>query len=264
MTKLIDSDFPIGQYPNDAAHDIGQSLDCDGKTQRVLLFLGVGFSPLMFLGLLLAHSLPPTSPNASAVEVAQTYTRHHVSVQIGALILMIGGVGWGLYGAVRTYWLWRMERGRFPFMALLSATFVAANAALTVFAFTLFALLAYRAGDIDPALTRMLNDFTTFMLIYIVSPMMVEVFAATAAILRDRQRLFPRWMAWVNLATGVLVLPGGFIGFTKSGPFAWNGILGFWLVMVVFGVWAGLEAMCILRAIANQERRNAVVIPGLA
>lgn len=233
-----------------------RTLSCDPKVQKVLLFLGVGFAPLMFLGFILVHGIPPHAPTASAVEVARVYADHRTSVQAGALMLMLGGVGWGLYGAVRSYWIWRMEDGRFPFMALLSAMFAAANAALTVFAFTLFAVVGFRAGEIDPQLTRLLNDLTTFVVIYIVSPMMVETFAEAAAILRDKQRIFPKWMAGVNIATGLLVIPGGTIGFSKSGPFAWNGAIGFWLIMVTFGIWANLEAYCILKALAREVQRE--------
>lgn len=232
---------------------------CDPKVQKVLLFLGVGFAPLMFLGFILVHGIPPHAPTASAAEVARVYAQNHTSVQIGALMLMLGGVGWGIYGAVRTYWIWRMEHGRFPFMALLSAMFAAANAALTVFAFTLFAIVGFRAGEIAPELTRLLNDFTTFVVIYIISPMMVEVFAEASAIIRDKQRLFPRWMASVNIATGLLIIPAGMIGFSKSGPFAWNGVFGFWLTMVTFGIWANLEAYCILKALKKEVQREEAI-----
>lgn len=47
-------------------------------------------------------------------------------------------------------------------------------------------------------------------------------------------------------------LPGGLVTFFKSGPFAWNGILAFWLPLTVFGIWYGVMFMLLRKAILGQ------------
>ncbi len=40
---------------------------------------------------------------------------------------------------------------------------------------------------------------------------------------------------------------------TRSGPFAWNGLLAFWLPVVTFFGWIVVAATMLFRAIAAQE-----------
>jgi hypothetical protein len=35
----------------------------------------------------------------------------------------------------------------------------------------------------------------------------------------------------------VLFVPGLFVGFFVRGPFAWNGILSFWVAAAAYGTW---------------------------
>jgi hypothetical protein len=40
----------------------------------------------------------------------------------------------------------------------------------------------------------------------------------------------PRWVGFANIWIAILFLPGALLPFFHSGPFSWNGIIGFWLV----------------------------------
>jgi hypothetical protein len=39
----------------------------------------------------------------------------------------------------------------------------------------------------------------------------------------------------------------------RSGPFAWNGLLAFWLPFSVFGVWMIVVSVLLLRALRQQS-----------
>jgi hypothetical protein len=47
----------------------------------------------------------------------------------------------------------------------------------------------------------------------------------------------------------VLLLPGFAVGLFKVGPFAWNGVIAFWVPAVVFGIWFNLMIFAMLKAI---------------
>ena len=66
--------------------------------------------------------------------------------------------------------------------------------------------------------------------------------------------ILPRWVGYMNLWTGVLLLPGLAVGLFKVGPFAWNGALAFWMPAVVFGNWFNPMIFAMLAAI----KRNAL------
>ena len=77
---------------------------------------------------------------------------------------------------------------------------------------------------------------------------------AGAAILLDNRSepLYPRWAAYFSFWCGILFLPGALASFFLSGPFAWNGILAFWLPLVVFFGWYIVMFFVLLKVIKEQ------------
>ncbi|BDB43986.1 hypothetical protein [Mycobacterium kiyosense] len=73
------------------------------------------------------------------------------------------------------------------------------------------------------------------------------------AILIDRRPtpVFPRWLGYVNLWTAMIFCAGTFNVFFKRGPLAWNGLLAWWLPVVVFGVWLVLVSVYLIRAVQS-------------
>ena len=61
------------------------------------------------------------------------------------------------------------------------------------------------------------------------------------------------WYGFYNFWVAVLILPAGVICLFKAGPFAWNGILGFWLPLVDFGIWVLVTTVLLFKAISQQE-----------
>ena len=87
----------------------------------------------------------------------------------------------------------------------------------------------------------------------------VQGMAITIAILSDKsdKPVLPRWLGWFNLWAQIIYLPGDpWIPFFKTGPLAWNGLLAFWIPVVVFTVWLLLISAMLLRAIGEQEREH--------
>lgn len=69
--------------------------------------------------------------------------------------------------------------------------------------------------------------------------------------------MFPRWLGYLNFWCAFLFMPGGLVVFFKDGPFAWNGIIAWWLLLVAFGVWVVSMVVMVLKALAVQEREEA-------
>ena len=74
------------------------------------------------------------------------------------------------------------------------------------------------------------------------------------AILQDtrEQPIFPRWSGYANLWFAVLSLPSTGLYFLKVGPFAWDGMLAFWLAGGAFFGWAIIMTVVMLKAIRQQ------------
>ena len=69
---------------------------------------------------------------------------------------------------------------------------------------------------------------------------------------KSAEPVFPRWSGFVNLWLGTLFLPGGLIVFFKTGPFAWDGFIAFWIPFAAFALWFLVMTPVLLRAIRQQ------------
>src|SRR4051812_14401692 len=93
----------------------------NAKTQRWFLGGGIGFLPVLAVGMVMVKALPPPAENLSAARVADLYGHDHVVIQIGCVILAVGFAFWALWGSVITLWIWRMESRRYPLLTITSA-----------------------------------------------------------------------------------------------------------------------------------------------
>jgi hypothetical protein len=75
--------------------------------------------------------------------------------------------------------------------------------------------------------------------------------AIAAFIDRRHQPAWPRWVA-VTGAGGVLAV------FFKTGPFSWNGIIGFWIPTAVFAAGMFMNAWLLHRRLRYESTPGAV------
>ena len=65
--------------------------------------------------------------------------------------------------------------------------------------------------------------------------------------------VLPRWYGFLVLWVVLLSFPGSLIPFFYTGPFAWNGILSFWLPAVVFGIFVITTTYVFLKVLKKEE-----------
>jgi membrane protein implicated in regulation of membrane protease activity len=73
-----------------------------------------------------------------------------------------------------------------------------------------------------------------------------------AAILLDKNRVFPKWFGYLNLCnalTEVVVSPSWIF---HRGVFSWNGLISWWIDVVVFGLYTGVF-IYLLRNLIERE-----------
>jgi hypothetical protein len=96
---------------------------------------------------------------------------------------------------------------------------------------------AFRPGD--ASFVQHLDDLG--WLCFIAGAPIFSVQAAAVGIStllsREDEQALPRWWGYLSLWCTVLFAPGIFVAFFKTGPLAWNGVVGFWIPAVGFGIW---------------------------
>ena len=70
-------------------------------------------------------------------------------------------------------------------------------------------------------------------------PATIQALSIAVPILLDKTSPppIPRWVGYANLWLGILFVPGMLVVMWKTGPFAWNGLLSFWIPAAFFVVW---------------------------
>lgn len=219
--------------------------------QMLCNWSGPLFVLLFFVGLILFMGfVPPQSPLASGQEIANVYVADLAKIRVGIVICSFSVAlmaTWGAAIAARTQ---RTER-EFPVYTYTQVASIGVGVMVAVFCFLIWAIAAFRPADIDPDMTRMLNDIGWFLFLFDVAPFMVWMAAVGLAILgnRSEHRLAPRWVGYFSLWCAVGEAPAVLILFFKDGAFAYNGLVGFWLPLVAFFQWIMVLSVVLQREI---------------
>jgi hypothetical protein len=118
-----------------------------------------------------------------------------------------------------------------------------------------FIIAAFRPDRAPIDVTAALNDIAWFMLMFAWTPGAMQAFLCGAAIVKHASPTshYPRWIGFFSIWIAVLMASSSFIPFFKTGPFAWNGLFGFWLPVIVFGNWFLVMLWATLRAVGTES-----------
>lgn len=211
------------------------------------------FVVLFLIGwVLLARMVPPPSPMDTQAEIARFYGDNLIGVRIGMVVAIFASallLPWG--GAICGQML-RMEGRRAP----LTWAWIAAQGCVViefVYPCTFWLVAAFRPDDASRVQT--FNDLGWLPFLGIVCTGMFQMVALAVLTLRDGrpEPVYPRWFGYFQLwcALGVGFTFGVWI--FKTGPLAWNGLLGFWVPVSVYFVWVIVTTITTARAIRNDD-----------
>lgn len=187
---------------------------------------------------LITHIQPPGQPSYDANQATGWLVDHHNGLLIGlALIFVLGGLS-ATSIALITYSIRRMSVSRvFSYSYLL----VYSVSAVPGFLFICVALTAgAMRPDRSPQLQQWLYQLGFLSFSGTMGVFLVGSLIWMTAILIDKNRVFPKWFGYLNLCnalTEVVVAPCWMF---SRGVFPWNGLIAWWINVVIFGVYTGV------------------------
>ena len=204
-----------------------------------IVLFGVGFWTLM-------DFVPPPSPATEAASVASRYLDNSMGIRLGVVFALLGStLILPLFAAVSAAIL-RMSTRSY------TLAFTQLVCGLIALAFPLIVIVLYATVVFRPERAvediYLLHDFAWLMLVAVAPPPALQALTIGFAVLTDKseQLVFPRWVGFFCLWVGILFLPGMFAIFFKAGPFAWDGLLAFWLPFGIFFGWLGVMSWKII------------------
>jgi hypothetical protein len=188
----------------------------------------------------LARFVPAPSPLDSAEVIARRYQDNVWGIRLGATFMMVSFCFWATWGAVVANWT-RRSPGGGRSLAIVQIVSLTISEMIGVLCAFLWALAAFRPGEVDPEITQTLNDGAWLMFLIPWPPFSMWCAALAIAVFRDKRegdvREFPRWIGYLSLLTAFLFVPAGAVLFFKEGGYAYNGLLGMYLPLAIFFVW---------------------------
>lgn len=226
------------------------------RAQLIFWACGIGFAFCFFGGLYpLMHFIPPPSPLLSGEEVMALYGERLAGVKAGIVLGILGAgmlVPWSAMVAMQVA---RMEGGRrYPLWALTSLCAGGVNAVFFTLPFIFWAGAFYRPERLAD-LVQLLNDMTWLEFVMIFPAFSIQLLCVACAGLTQKEGspVFPRWYLFVNLWMALLGAPGLIAIFFYTGPFAWNGVIGFWLPVLSYALFLVITYVQFFKAIRSHK-----------
>jgi hypothetical protein len=213
----------------------------DSMSTRTQLFcvwcgpVGAVLYLIFFAGI--AKFVPPPSPHWTVAHVLSFYANNRTAIRIGQIGGMVSSMLFFPYFTVIAIQIWEIEKRR-PILALLEW----GGGLMLVVWFgmcTMLWIVATFRSDLSGGTVRMLNDFGWLIFVMLFPEYVVQMMSIGVAALRDKSPdpIWPRWAGYFNMWIAFSGIGGGLAVFFKHGPFAWNGLIGFWLPLSFFGIW---------------------------
>ena len=232
------------------------------KRNHFLVFWGAVFGCIVtFIGfIVLAGFVPPSSPNSSVADVISLYENNLFGIRSG-MVLMLLGVSFLLpFISLISSHMHRME-GANPILA--PTQLICGTVALLALFIPpiIWSIAAFRL-DRDPQITMMLHDAGWIFLVFPAAPAIVQNLSIGLAVLSDggSPPIFPRWIGFLNFWIAFLFIPAGLIVYFKTGAFAWNGILAFWVPFTAFSIWLTILLLFMYKSIQAMPDTSSQVI----
>jgi hypothetical protein len=223
------------------------------RTQQMALWItGASLVILLIAYAAFPGFWPPMSPQLSAGEVATFYREHTAWIRFSMITFNMCGIMLLPLFGVLVVQMKRMTNQSQAFAyVFLSAT--VSSSTIFALADVFFATAAFRPNR-DPEIVLVLNDLGWLVFVAPVGMALVQMAMLALAIYHDNGpgAIFPRWVGHFSVAVAIAMAPSTLSVTFDSGPFAWNGVISFWLRNIAFGTFVLVMLVTLRKAIHQQ------------
>ncbi|HEX5786108.1 MAG TPA: hypothetical protein VFY35_15370 [Burkholderiaceae bacterium] len=230
------------------------------RAQAILIWWGLIFMYIFGFALWgLLHMMPPPPATWSAEQVAQFYLTNASDIKLGAMV-----AGWTSgfmipIASVIGLQIARLESGLRPWGVVAVGSGV--TMAIPLILPPLFWGVAAYTPTRAPEITAIMHELGTLTLVttdqwYIFMMVALGVVSLSHKGPVGPSNPFPRWMGYFTLWAAVAFEVGAVAFVTKSGPWAWNGVIVYWMPLTVFGAWVTAVSFTMLRALKHQAQEK--------
>jgi len=236
------------------------------RAQWISLWITPFFAAILLLAFLAFPGFrPPMSPEMSAEQVAAFYSQNTAMIRFSMITFNLCAIM--LIPFFMTIVL-QIKRMSLPSQLLAYSYLCCIAGGATLFAIAdIFWLIAAFRPDRNPQLVLLLNDMAWLVFTAPVGVVVVASLCLALAIFLDARAepVFPRGVAFFNIATAAAMTPAAGAVIFRTGPLAWDGAVSFWLRIGAFALNIAVMFVVVRAAIkqqASEEDAGDEVSPG--
>lgn len=235
------------------------------RSERICVMSGPCMLVVWILGFaLLARFVPPPSPQQTASEVGTLIRHHLIGIRLGLVVTCLASGLVGPFVGVISVFMKRIEGSRSP----LTYAQLALGACLVLeFLIPLMILqvATFRPERPDEML-QLVFDLGWILFFGMVSTVALQAILFGIAILEDSRPspVLPRWSGYFSIWSGICFTPGAILIFFKNGPFAWDGLLVFWIAVIIFTAWLLTMSALMYRSLRIEKIGGGSDVGGVA
>jgi hypothetical protein len=207
--------------------------------ERFGAWSGLIFLMIFGLGwLILARFIPPISPSLDADQVAAIFQERRTALLFASVIMMFSVLFLFPCFALLILIVHKIEQ-RIGMVTVMFALTCATAIVLNFYTPLNFSAAAFRPERSHEAIL-LASDLGFLQFMGGIPLFILMWFLMAYAVLwlsPKKDPILPRWFGYLNLWIGILYIPELLIYFFKTGPFAWDGLVGFWIPAILFTIY---------------------------
>jgi hypothetical protein len=206
---------------------------------------------MIFWGM--CFNYPPRSGALTAAQVAATFREWPNLFRTGMVVAMTFAVSYAVWAIAIS-----KVQGKIVGKDSILNDLQVWGGGLTVVPLLVTSAMWLTAGyspDLPDTQLKQLLDNAWMLLDMAYSVTSVQMFAMGVAFLADKRvkPLMPRWVAWYGIWVGIAFIAECLMPFYKTGPFARNGWLNFWVEFLIWFAWAFLVSFYVIKGITRLQ-----------
>jgi hypothetical protein len=233
-------------------------------SQKVGLYCTLVFALLTAAGWLgLAHFWAPAPADLGLDATKAWFTeQYHWRTIFGCTIFYIAA-GLLTPGSIQFGIMLAKIEGRWPLWSLTAGVCGIFISLIIFFNCCAWIVAAYRT-EFGADVIQSWYDWSWFAFLLGWIYLAIEMVATAAVELMDRreQPMVPRWFTWLTLAGAASLITAAGPAFFKSGPFAYHGLLGYYLPMAVWGTYLVGTTLFMLKELDRHAVPVSAAAPG--
>lgn len=208
--------------------------------QRLAIYSGPFFvTTFVIFWAVLGQNLPPPHPAWPMQAFTDRYVEHLASIRVGFLVCLVTicfYLPWTGYVTAR---MKRIETGHYPvlsYLQLMGGCLTVMVVSISMWCWVVAAQRPERSSEI----TQMLTDAGWLMNDTVYMCTTLQMFAMALCILADKKSEIPvmsNWACYLTIFCGASFFPASLTAILRDGPFAYDGLIGFWVPYPAWLIW---------------------------